>query len=78
MFGKSRFEKELGSRIGAERAAEIARELGDELLSNPVMERGADVAAEAAAQIATFRGAGASAHEIAAEFVERLSKQAGS
>jgi hypothetical protein len=76
MFGgKSAFEKELGKRIGADRAAEIARELGKEILSNPIMKRGADTAAEAVEMIARHRGPGASAHEIAAEFVNGLSKQ---
>jgi HEAT repeat protein len=74
---KSEFEKELGRRIGADRAAEISRELGKEIVSNPIIKRGADTAAEAVALIAQHRGPEASAHEIAAEFVEQLSRASG-
>jgi len=73
----SEFERELAHRIGEDRATAIARELGSELLSNPLLQRGAADAAEAAATIARFRGPSASPHEIAAEFVDRLSRQLG-
>jgi hypothetical protein len=70
-----KFEIELAKRIGAGRAAEIIRELGGEIISNPILSRSPAKTAEAIAHIATFRGPLASAHEIAAEFVQRLSEQ---
>lgn len=65
------FERVLADLIGNERAADIARELGGEILSLPVMRRRGTVAAEAVAAIAQHQGSNASANAIAAEFVQR-------
>jgi hypothetical protein len=78
MFGrKSELERELAQRIGAERAADIVRDLGREIVNNPIIKRSPEVAAEALAVIARHRGPTASSREIAAEFVDGLMKQMG-
>lgn len=71
----SRFEKKLAASLGAERAAEIVRELGPDIVKNPVIDRSPDLAAEAIKGIAMLRGAVASPHEIPGDFVKRLLKQ---
>lgn len=78
LFGKkqtSKFEVELAGRLGAERAAEIVRELGPDIVKNPVIDRSPDLAAEAIKGIAMLRGAAASPHEIAGDFVQQLLKR---
>jgi hypothetical protein len=71
---KSEFEKALARKIDPDRAAAIARELGKEILSNPLMKQSANETAEVVATIARFKP-NATPHEIAAEFVDGLSKQ---
>jgi len=72
MGSRAKLEVELANRLGAERAAAIVRELGRDIVTNPIIERSPAVAAEAVARIARMRGSVASAHEIAAEFVQRM------
>lgn len=75
MFGrKSPFEKELAQRVGAERAADIVKELGSELVNSALLKKLAGDAAEIVATIVRFKGPGASAHEIAREFVTQLKR----
>jgi len=75
MLGRqTKFEKELATRIGRDRAKEIVRELGKNVVSGPLFKAGPDVVAETVARMAVFYGPEASARLIASEVVREFSQ----
>jgi hypothetical protein len=75
MLGRrTEFEKELAKRIGPDRARQIVRELGRDVVSSQLFRAGPEVVAETVGRMASFYGSEASARLIASEVKREFSK----